>query len=119
VAARQTLAAFVGFLKINRKHPGTKGNTVADMFRVVRGVGIMTCSAGSPLYVIIDMNEMKVLFAVPKTGQSGGKLLTGDGLLMTHKTELIIIFIVGGIENRREVFPQYPEIIGSMGRMAG
>jgi hypothetical protein len=77
------------------------------MFGVVRGMGIMTCPAGPTLYLQIDMDVMKILFTVPKTGQSGGKLLLGNGLLMTHKTELII----------REVFPQYSEVIGTMGRM--
>jgi hypothetical protein len=89
------------------------------MFRVIGGVGIMTCPAGPPLYLLMDMNVMKVLIAVTKTGQSSGKFLTGDGLLMTHKTELIIIGIVGSIENRREVFTQYSEIIRTMGRMTG
>ena len=111
MTTRQALASGSGFFKTDRQIPGSKGNSIADMFWIVSGMGIMTRSAGPALYLLINMQVMKILLAVAKTGQSLGKFLLGDGLLMTHKTELVKARLVWGVKNLREILPQHSEVI--------
>lgn len=87
------------------------------MLRIVGGMGIMACPTGSAFYLFIDMHVMKILVSVAETGQRGGEFLFGDGLLMAHKTELVVTRLVWGIEKFRKIFTQQSEIIRAMGIM--
>jgi len=89
------------------------------MFRVVGCMGIMTGPAGPAFNRLVDMDEMQILVAVTKTGQSGGKFLFGDGILMTHEAELVITRLVWSIKKLGKGFLKHSEIIGSMGIMTG
>ena len=112
-------ASCCGLFEIDWQIPCAKGDGIADMFRIVGGVRLMACPAGSTLYRLIDMHEMKILVPIAKTGQSGREFLLGDGLLVTHETERVVARLVRGIEKLREKFPQHSEIIGAMGIMTG
>ena len=111
MAARAASAAGFCFLKIDRQMPGAKGNGIANVLRIVGGVRIVASPAGSSLVSLVDMDEMEILVAVAKTGQSGGILLFGDGFFMAHETELIVARLVRCIKKLREIFPQHPEVI--------
>ena len=102
MAARQTLAAGFSLFKIDRQLPGSKRNPIPEMFRVVGCMGIMTGPAGPAFNRLVYMDEMQILVAVTKTGQSGGKFLFGDGILMTHEAELVITRLVWSIKKTRK-----------------
>ena len=117
MTARQALAAGCCLFKTDRQVPGSKGNAITDVFRIISGMGIMTCPAGPALYLLVDMQVMKIFFAVAKTGKSGGKFLLGDGLLVTHKTELVKARLVWGVKKLWEIFLQHSEVIRAVGIM--
>ena len=119
MTARAAFAAGLSLLEIDRQMPGTKRNGISDMFRIVGGVGIVTCSAGSPLIGLVDMHVMEILVPVAKTGQRGGILFFSDGLLMAHETEFVVACLVGCIEKLREIFPQHSEVVGTVGIVTG
>ena len=89
------------------------------MFRVVGCMGIMTGPASPAFNRLVDMDEMQILVAVTKTGQSGGKFLFGDGILMTQEAETVITRLVWSIKKFGIEFYEHSEIIGSMGIMTG
>ena len=119
VAARQTLAAGFNLFKPDRQLPASKRNRIPEMFRVVGCMDIMTGPAGPAFNRLVDMDEMQILVAVTKTGQSGGKFLISNGILMTHEAELVITRLVWSIKKLGKGLQKHSEIIGSMGIMTG
>ena len=119
MAARQTLAAGFSLFKIDRQLPGSKGNLIPEMLRIIGCMGIMAGTAGPAFRRLVDMDEMQILVAVTKSRQSGGKFLFGDGILMTHEAEIVITRLVWSIKKLGKGFLKHSEIIGSMGIMTG
>ena len=89
------------------------------MFQVVGCMGIMTGPAGPAFRLLVDMDEMQILVAVTKAGQSGSKLLLRNGILMTHVAELIITRLVWRIKKVGKWCQKHSVITGSMGTMTG
>lgn len=115
MTARQALAAGLSLGETYRQLPLAKRNRIPDMPLVISGMGIVTGTTSPPVARLVDMNVMQVLVSVAETGKGRGKLFTHQGLLMTHKAECIVVRIIACIEERWEIFPQNPEIIGTMG----
>ena len=88
------------------------------MAGVVGGMRIVACPTGSPLGLFVDMHEMEILLIVPEAGQCGGQLFTGKRLFVAHEAQLVIIRVVPRVEDRREIFPQHPEIVRTVGIVA-
>lgn len=70
--------------------PGSKGYLGANMFHLRTGMGIVAGHTVTPL-LHIDMEVMEIVLTVSEVGQSFGKFLLGDILIMTTKTELVIL----------------------------
>lgn len=81
------------------------------MLGIICGVGIMAGPAGPSLHSLVDMHKMQVPVPVPEAGQGSGLFVKHQGLFMAAKAQFVILHIKGRIEDRREVLPQYPEII--------
>ncbi len=89
------------------------------MLRVVCGMCIMASPAGTALYRLVDMHEMKVLVSIPETREGRGPGIKHKRLFMAVKAEVIVLRVKGRIKDRGEIFPEYPEIVGAMGVMTG
>jgi len=118
VTAGETLSAVLILDETDRQVPFGERHRVAYMLGVVGGMGVVACPAGPPLYRLVDMDEMEVLVAVPEAGQGRGPLHARQRLFVAHEAELVIVRVVRGIEERRKILLQNPEVFGAMGIVA-
>ncbi len=102
---RSTLATGLRLDKVDRNKPSAKCYGIPNMSRVICRVSVMTSPAGST-FLLIDMDEVKVLIPISEPRHCCCLFVTGKRLFMAHKTQLIIINIVRGIKYRRERLSQ-------------
>jgi hypothetical protein len=112
MASRRALSACFRFIESYWKLPGRKRHAVTNVFWVVRGMSVVTRPACASLYHFVDMDEMQVLVSVSEICQRCGPFVIGNAFLMAHETELIVVLVIGGVEELREKLAQYPEIPG-------
>jgi len=85
------------------------------MFWVVRGMRVVTRPARASFYGFVHMDEMQVLITVSEICQRCGPFVLGNVFLMTHETKLIVVLVIGRVEELRQKLAQHPEILGPVG----
>ncbi len=111
MAAGLTTPAGRCFLISDRQLPFPEGHAVADVLGVVRAVGIVACPAGASFDGFMYMDVMQVPVPVPEIGERRSELIVGDGILMAHEAQLVIILVIRSIEHRRKDLSEHPEVL--------
>src|SRR5512135_3103127 len=112
MASRRALPAVCCFREADRKLPCRERHFVANVFRVVRGMRVVTRPAGASFHRFVHMDEMQVLIAVSEICERRGPVVFGYAFLMAHETKFIVILVIGRVEELREKLAQHPEIPG-------
>lgn len=113
MATRTACTTIRGQCDIDRQTPGAIRHRITNVGRVVAGMGGMTGAAGAA-FASVDVQEVQVLIAIPEFCQGGCLCGFSNGVLMTHKAELVVVRIVGGVEAAGKILPEHPEVGGAM-----
>lgn len=120
MATGSTTAAGLGLLETGGNIPATeRKSSLTDQFLAIAGMMVMAETAGPPFTVIGNMNKMEVLVAVPKIGVNGGLCEFQQLRVVALQTEIVGAFLVREIDSLGIRAGQHPEVIGTVGVMAG
>lgn len=115
-----TTATGLGLLKTGWDIPAAeRKSSLTDQLLPVAGMRVMAETTGPSFAVVGNVNKMEVSVAVPKIGVNGGLRKFQQFRVVALQAEIVGSFLVREIHSLGIRAGQHPEVIGSVGVMAG
>ena len=99
MAANGAGSAVIGSFHIDRNFPAAEtGYFTFYQFPLIGTMYSVTGLANPPFGRLIDMQKVQVAVTVAEAGQFRGSFVFKRPAVMTHETELELVFVVSGIK---------------------